>query len=116
MEAKDDESESDADGARDGAGEQSHQFDRGPDDRVLEAFTHLPECRGLRGSCARKVVQGRACKEERRARSPFMLSPLKTSQQFSASCPHCGCATPLGGPQKFDHGRSHDRVIAGQVG
>ncbi len=53
MKAKDGESDRDANGARDGTGKQAHEFDRGPDDRVLESFTHLPECRGLRGLCAR---------------------------------------------------------------
>ena len=46
MEMKDCECKSDSDGARDGAGKQAHQFDRRPDDCILESFTHLPECRG----------------------------------------------------------------------
>ena len=60
MEAKDGEPYSDAGGARDGAGKQAHEFDRGPDHRIFESFAHLPECRGSRGLYARKSRQKRA--------------------------------------------------------
>ena len=59
MEAKDREPYGDADRAHNGAGKQAHELDCGPDNCVLEAFTHLPECRGSRGLCARKSVQWR---------------------------------------------------------